>query len=53
MPASWIVIGISVAYLAASLVVGMWPGRKASGTAAGFVAVTLLGLRAERLSRAA
>ena len=38
MPASWIVIGISVAYLAASLVVGMWPGRKASGTAAGFVA---------------
>jgi SSS family solute:Na+ symporter len=38
MPASWVVIGISVAYLAASLVVGMWPGRKASGTAAGFVA---------------
>ena len=38
MPDSWIVIGISVAYLAASLVVGMWPGRKASGTAAGFVA---------------
>ena len=31
-------IGISAAYLAASLIVGMWPGRKASGTAAGYVA---------------
>lgn len=38
MTASWIVIGISVAYLAASLVIGMWPGRKASSTAAGYVA---------------
>ena len=38
MSSSWIVIGISVAYLAASLIVGMWPGRKASGTTAGFVA---------------
>lgn len=38
MPASWIVIGISVAYLLVSLAVGMWPGRKASGTTAGYVA---------------
>ena len=38
MPSTWIVVGISVAYLAASLAVGMWPGRKASGTASGFVA---------------
>ena len=38
MPDSWIVIGISVAYLAASLAVGIWPGRKASGTTAGYVA---------------
>ena len=38
MPASWIVIGISAAYLVASLAVGMWPGRKASGTTAGYVA---------------
>ncbi len=38
MPESWIVIGISVAYLAASLVVGMWPGRKSSDSAAGYVA---------------
>ena len=38
MPASWIVIGISVAYLVVSLAVGMWPGRKASGTTAGYVA---------------
>jgi SSS family solute:Na+ symporter len=36
---AWIVVvGISVAYLAASLAVGILPGRKASGTAAGYVA---------------
>ncbi|MCP3978017.1 MAG: sodium:solute symporter family protein [bacterium] len=38
MPDSWIVVGIAVGYLAASLLVGMWPGRKASGTADGYVA---------------
>jgi SSS family solute:Na+ symporter len=38
VPASWIVVGVSFAYLAASLTVGMWPSRKASGTAAGYVA---------------
>ena len=38
MPSTTIVVGISVAYLVASLAVGMWPGRKASGTASGFVA---------------
>lgn len=38
MPSSWIVMGISVAYLLASLAVGWLPGRKASGTAEGYVA---------------
>jgi solute:Na+ symporter, SSS family len=33
----WIV-GVAVAYLAASLVVGMWPGRKQSDSAEGYVA---------------
>lgn len=38
MPESWIVVGVALAYLAASLAVGMWPGRRASGTADGYVA---------------
>ena len=38
MPSSWIVLGVSVAYLGASLVVGILPGRRASGTASGYVA---------------
>jgi SSS family solute:Na+ symporter len=37
--ASWIVVlAVSLAYLAASLVIGAWPGRKATGTAEGYVA---------------
>ncbi len=38
MPSWWIVFGVSLAYLLASLVIGILPGRKASRTAAGFVA---------------
>jgi SSS family solute:Na+ symporter len=38
VPAWWIVLGVSAFYLATSLVVGMLPGRKASGTASGYVA---------------
>jgi SSS family solute:Na+ symporter len=38
VPAWWIVAGIAVGYLAASLAVGMWPGRRASATADGYVA---------------
>ncbi len=38
MPAWWIVFGVSLAYLLASLVIGLLPGRKASRTAAGYVA---------------
>jgi len=37
-PETWVVVGISAAYLAASLIIGLWPGRQASGTAAGYVA---------------
>jgi SSS family solute:Na+ symporter len=36
---SWVVVlVITLTYLVASLVVGAWPGRKASGTAEGYVA---------------
>jgi len=35
---SAIVIGVAVAYLLGSLMVGMWPGRKTSDSAEGFVA---------------
>jgi SSS family solute:Na+ symporter len=38
MPSSWIVVSVSVVYLGVSLLIGMWPGRKASGTASGYVA---------------
>ena len=38
MPATWIVVAITLGYLALSLAIGMWPGRRASGTAAGYVA---------------
>jgi SSS family solute:Na+ symporter len=38
MPGWWIALGVSVLYLGTSLVVGVLPGRKATGTAAGFVA---------------
>lgn len=38
LPSSWVVLSISLLYLVASLLVGMWPGRKASGTASGYVA---------------
>ena len=38
MPSWWIVFGVSLAYLLASLIIGILPGRKASRTAAGFVA---------------
>ena len=38
MPSSSIVLAVSIAYLCASLVIGMWPGRRASGTAPGYVA---------------
>ena len=38
MPSSWIVLGVSLLYLGACLVLGMLPGRKASATTAGYVA---------------
>jgi len=38
MPETSIVFGITVAYLVASLLIGLWPGGKASQTANGFVA---------------
>jgi len=38
VPEWWIVFGVSLAYLLASLVIGLLPGRKASRTAAGYVA---------------
>ena len=38
MPSSATVVGISLLYLVACLVVGILPGRKASGAAAGYVA---------------
>jgi SSS family solute:Na+ symporter len=38
VPSWWIVFGVSLAYLLASLVIGLLPGRKASRTAAGYVA---------------
>jgi len=38
VPSWWIVLGVSVAYLALSLVVGILPGRKASDAATGYVA---------------
>jgi SSS family solute:Na+ symporter len=33
-----VVLSVSLAYLVACLVIGMWPGRKATGTAEGYVA---------------
>lgn len=38
MSDTWIVVAVAGAYLALSLIVGILPGRKASGSAAGFVA---------------
>ena len=38
MSDSWIVLSVAGAYLALSLIVGILPGRKASGSAAGYVA---------------
>jgi len=38
MPSWWVVLAVTLSYLALSLVVGMWPGRKATGTAEGYVA---------------
>jgi len=38
VPSSAVVLGVSIFYLVASLVVGMWPGRRASGTSSGYVA---------------
>ena len=38
MPSSAIVLSVSVVYLVACLALGMWPGRKASRTAEGYVA---------------
>lgn len=38
MPDTTTVLLVSIGYLVISLVVGMWPGRRASGTAAGYVA---------------
>jgi len=38
VPSWWIVFGVSLAYLLASLVIGILPGRRASHTAAGYVA---------------
>ena len=35
---SWIVVGVSAVYLAVCLVLGLWPGRKVSDTAEGYVA---------------
>jgi len=38
MTSSAVVLGVSVAYLVLSLVVGMWPGRRSTDSAEGFVA---------------
>jgi SSS family solute:Na+ symporter len=38
VPTWWIVFGVTLAYLLASLIVGILPGRRASHTAAGYVA---------------
>lgn len=38
MPQSWIVVGVAALYLVTCLVLGLLPGRKASGTAEGYVA---------------
>lgn len=38
MPSSAVVLGVVLLYLGACLAVGLWPGRRASKTAAGFVA---------------
>ena len=38
MPSSAIVLSVSVVYLLACLALGMWPGRKASHTAEGYIA---------------
>jgi len=38
MPNSWVVLGVTLLYLGASLLVGILPGRRASGTASGYVA---------------
>ena len=38
MPATWIVVGVAATYLGACLILGLWPGRKVSGTAEGYVA---------------
>ncbi len=38
MPSSTVVVAIAVAYLVLSLVVGAWPGRRSSDSAAGYVA---------------
>ncbi len=38
MPSSAIVLSVSVVYLVACLALGMWPGRKVSRTAEGYVA---------------
>ncbi len=38
MESWWIVVGVSAVYLAACLILGLLPGRKASGTAEGYVA---------------
>lgn len=38
MTSSTVVVSVAAAYLLLSLVVGMWPGRKASNTAVGYVA---------------
>jgi SSS family solute:Na+ symporter len=38
LPSVWIVLGVALTYLGISLVVGMLPGRRASDTAAGYVA---------------
>ncbi len=38
MPSSTIVLSVSVVYLLACLALGMWPGRRASHTAEGYIA---------------
>ena len=38
MPSSVVVLVVTLSYLAASLLVGLWPGRRASTTAEGYVA---------------
>lgn len=38
MQSSWVVVGVSALYLVACLILGVLPGRKASGTAQGYVA---------------